>query len=123
MGILPAYGVDAGLKLMFGGFNPLSLCFCIFEQIFAVALSTGLLIVFRERANVAPGSWGAVIIGAAYTVYIIHSVVLFALTRALAGLWPIHRLLQFAVEAPIAIALSWLFAAAIKALPYAGRVL
>ena len=120
---IAVFGVAPGTRLLYGGLNPAQLCYTAFEQFFAVGWSAGLLILFRERVNFAPGQWGAVVIGSAYTVYIIHTVVVFSLTRALSGLWPIHRLLQFAVETPIALVVSWLAAIAIKALPYAGRVL
>ena len=123
VGILGAFGVAPGFALLFSGFNPVQLFYSVFEQVFAVTWSAGLLILFRERVNFAPGQWGAIVVGAAYTVYIIHPVALYALTRALAGLWPIHRLLQFAVETPVVILVTWLVAAAIKALPYAGLVL
>ena len=99
------------------------LYFSAFEHLFGVMWSAALLILFREHVNFAPGKIGSIVINSAYATYVIHPVVLFAATRALAGLWPVHRLLQFAVETPVVMLVSWLAAAAIKALPYAGLVL
>ena len=94
------------------------------EQSFAVVWSAGLLIVARDYFNTKPGRLGRVIIGAAYTVYIIHPMYVTLFGRALYAAPPTMTLVANALAiSPMVVTASWLTAAAIKAIPGTGRVL
>lgn len=66
-----------------GGLDWRSLVYCLWEAVVCVALSIGLLVLFRERINGRPGLFPMAMIGAAYAVYIIHWLVVVGLQATL----------------------------------------
>lgn len=117
------------LASILGGANFLQAFFSFFEQGFAVLWSVGLLVAFREWVNYSPEKLGKLgpaagaVVGAAYTVYIIHPVFVMGLACMLFLVWSVHPLVQIVVEIPLVIISTWLVAAAMKRLPYAGTIL
>jgi peptidoglycan/LPS O-acetylase OafA/YrhL len=91
------------------------------ESAFAVSLIIGLTVIFRERFN-DQGPRGKWLSAQAFTVYIIHPVVLVAIGYALSGLQAI-AVVKFAVAAVIALPLCWGLAYLVRSLPGAKRVL
>ncbi|TMR22673.1 acyltransferase [Nonomuraea zeae] len=93
----------------------------LWESAFAVSLIIGLLVVFRERFN-RQGPRGKWLSDHAFTVYIIHPVVLVALGWALRPLAAI-AIVKFAVLLAVALPLCWWLAFLVRSLPGARRVL
>ncbi|MFE3451907.1 DUF1435 family protein [Nonomuraea sp. NPDC059194] len=91
------------------------------EAVFAVGMIIGLLVLFRERFN-TQGARGRFLSEQAYTVYIIHPVVLVALTYAFAWLHT-AAVVTFAVVSALALPLCWGIAYLVRSLPGAKRIL
>lgn len=91
------------------------------ESAFAVSLIIGLTVLFRERFN-HQGPRGRWLSAQAFTVYIIHPLVLVPIGYALAGLQAI-AVVKFAVAAVIALPVCWGLAYLVRSLPGAKRVL
>ncbi|RBQ17608.1 acyltransferase [Spongiactinospora rosea] len=93
----------------------------VWEAVFAVGVIVGLLTLFRDR-YAGQGRAAGFLSGHAFTVYIIHPVVLVAISTAVAGLHA-AAIVKFALVAVIALPVCWGLAYLIKSLPHAGRVL
>ncbi|WP_345561904.1 acyltransferase family protein [Nonomuraea rosea] len=93
----------------------------LWESAFAVSLIIGLLVLFRERFG-GQGPRGKWLSDHAFTVYIIHPVVLVALGYALRPLAAI-AIVKFAVMLVVALPLCWWLASLVRSLPGAKRVL
>ncbi|MFD1937462.1 acyltransferase family protein [Nonomuraea mangrovi] len=91
------------------------------EAVFAVGVIIGLLVLFRERFN-AQGARGRFLSEHAYTVYIIHPVVLVGLAYAFAWLH-VAAIVTFAVVSALALPLCWGLASLTRSLPGAKRIL
>jgi hypothetical protein len=93
-----------------------------FEQSFAVLWGVGLLVAFRQLFNRQGGRAGALVIGAAYTVYILHCLVEVAWARLLQDLaWPPAG--KAALLTPLTMLTTWAVAMAIIMIPGVRRVL
>lgn len=55
-----------------GGKSWRSLVFCAWESLVLAGLGVGLLVLFRERLNSAPGKWLAALVGTAFGAYIFY---------------------------------------------------
>ncbi|MER6947635.1 acyltransferase family protein [Nonomuraea sp. NPDC000554] len=91
------------------------------ESTFAVSIIIGLVVLFRERYN-HQGPRGRFLSDQAFTVYIIHPLVLVAVGYALSGLHAI-AIVKFAVAAAVSLPLCWGLAYLVRSLPGAKRVL
>jgi glucans biosynthesis protein C len=69
-----------------GGWHWQSLCLSLWEQIFAVAFSTGVIVLFRERFN-AGGAFGRLMAENSFAVYVFHTPVLVAISLATASVF------------------------------------
>ena len=124
-----SHGLKDPVAPMMGGPGIQALYYAVFEQGFAVMFSVGVLILSRELLSGARRPWLAPVIGAAYCAYIIHPVIIFALTRAFTSVWKVsggamtNILAHILVEVPLAIALTWGAAIGIKAIPGARTIL
>lgn len=105
-----------------GGATLQALYTAFFEEGFAVIWSVGLVVLFRERLNITPNKVRAIVIGAAYAVYIIHPFVLACYGRAFAGV-PIHSIAKMVIVAVLLNVTAWPLGAGVKAIPFADRVL
>jgi hypothetical protein len=109
------------LEPLIGGWTLPSLVTSMWEQIFAVGLITNLLRRFHEKRNTA----GPVLSSAAasaYTVYILHPIVLVSLALVLRDV-AIPSLAKFALTLPIAVLLLFASAHHIRRVPLLRRVL
>lgn len=91
------------------------------ESIMAVGLIIGLLVLFRERFN-SQGATARFLSDHAFTVYIIHPVILVGLGYAFSWL-EAPALVKFAIVAALAVPLCWTAAYLVRSLPHAKRVL
>ncbi|MFI6732155.1 acyltransferase family protein [Nonomuraea sp. NPDC050451] len=93
----------------------------IWESTFAVSMIIGLTVLFRERFA-EQGPRGRFLSDHAFTVYIIHPLVLVAIGYALRGLEAI-AVVKFAIMLVVALPLCWWVAYLVRSLPGAKRVL
>ncbi|WP_235854770.1 acyltransferase family protein [Nonomuraea aridisoli] len=93
----------------------------LWESAFAVSMIIGLTVVFRERHD-RQGPRGRFLSEHAFTVYVIHPLVLVGLGWALRWL-EAPAVAKFAVLLALALPLCWWVAYLVRSLPYAKRVL
>ncbi|SDJ82096.1 Fucose 4-O-acetylase [Nonomuraea jiangxiensis] len=93
----------------------------LWESAFAVSMIIGLSVVFRRRFN-DQGPRGRFLSEHAFTVYIVHPIVLVALGYALSRLQAV-AVVKFAIMLVLALPLCWALAYAVRSLPGAKRVL
>ncbi|MEV1174367.1 acyltransferase family protein [Nonomuraea sp. NPDC049784] len=91
------------------------------ESAFAVSLIIGLSVLFRERFA-EQGPRGRFLSDHAFTVYIIHPLVLVAVGYGLRWLDAI-AIVKFAIMAAVALPLCWALAYLVRSLPGAKRIL
>lgn len=91
------------------------------ESTFATAIIIGLVVLFRERFN-HQGRFGAFLSGQAYTVYILHPLVLVGVALALRDLHTI-AVVKFAILSLVALPLCWGLAYLARSIPGAKRIL
>ncbi|MFL1381698.1 acyltransferase family protein [Nocardiopsis protaetiae] len=112
---------SAGGTEFLGGGTWQSLVMTVFESALAVGVILGLLVLFRERFN-HRGRLRRFLSEHAFTVYLIHPVVLVALGHALSGVQA-PAVVKFALLAALALPLCWMLAFPVRALPGARKVL
>ena len=95
--------------------------YATWDSLFAVGVIVALLVLFRQKLN-RQGTLASVMSQHAYTVYIIHPLVLVGLGYALRWLHAI-AIVKFTVIAVLGIPLCWASAYLVRALPHAKRVL
>jgi glucans biosynthesis protein C len=104
-----------------GGVNWLSLCYSLWEGFLCVSMSIGLLSWFRHRFD-HQGRLARVMSESAFAVYIIHPAVIVPFTLALSSI-SIQLNLKFLLVAPIAVALCYLVAYALRKVPFVRAIL
>jgi hypothetical protein len=93
------------------------------EQSFCVVWSIGLLVMFRQAFNAKPNWFGRQFINGAYGAYLVHLPLVYVFARALMP-FPFPSAVVNAVAiSPMAVIAAWLLACALRAIPYADRVL
>jgi glucans biosynthesis protein C len=110
-----------GSVAMVGGGTWQSMAMATWESLAAFGVIVALFVLFRERFN-HQGWLARTMSEHAYTVYIIHPLVLVALNHAFRGLNAIN-VVKFIIVAALAIPLCWISAYVVRSLPYAKRVL
>ena len=104
-----------------GGFHWQSLAYALWEAILCVSLCTGLLVLFRQRFS-RQGSLGRFLSANAYTVYIIHPLVIVALAYSLHAI-TLFPLLKYAIAVVIAVPCCFALSALVRVIPFAKRIL
>ncbi|RKS08439.1 fucose 4-O-acetylase-like acetyltransferase [Nocardiopsis sp. Huas11] len=118
--VLLAIGSSGGTEFLgHGTWQSLVMTTC--ESALAVGIVLGLVVLFRERLD-SPGRLRRFLSEHAFTVYLIHPVVLVALGHALSGVQA-PAVAKFALLAVLAVPLCWALAAPVRALPGARKVL
>jgi len=104
-----------------GGWHWQAFAYAMWEQLLAVAMTVGLIVLFRERFN-RQGPLAQAAAASSYTVYIIHApiIILFALATRGLDLYP---LLKFAIAALVTIPITFAVANLLRQLPLARRIL
>ncbi|PSK81398.1 peptidoglycan/LPS O-acetylase OafA/YrhL [Murinocardiopsis flavida] len=111
----------SGGMLLTTGRPPQLLADALGESIVAVGLIVGLLVLFRERFN-RQGAAARFLSDHAFTVYIIHPLILVGLGYAFSWL-DAAAIVKFGIVAALSIPLCWGAAYLVRSLPYAKRVL
>ncbi|MEV4224431.1 acyltransferase family protein [Nonomuraea sp. NPDC049725] len=91
------------------------------EIVFAVGMILGLVVLFRERFA-GQGPRGRFLSEHAYTVYVVHPLVVVAAGYALSGIQA-AAIVKFALAAALCLPLCWGLAYLVRSLPGARRVL
>ena len=114
-------GGPPSIGYFFGGLHWQALVYALWEASLVVAVSIGLLVLFRQRWN-RQGRLAKSLAASAYTVYLIHPVVLvgFAYAFHVVALSP---LLKFGIAMLVTIPLCFLISLAIRKIPLVNRVL
>jgi glucans biosynthesis protein C len=116
-------GGAAGTQMpsFMGGFHWQALVEAVGEAFLAVGVCLGLLVLFRQHWN-RQGRLAKGVAASAYTVYLIHPLVLvgFAYAFSTVALYP---LLKFGIAVLIVLPLSFLVGLVLRKLPLANRML
>jgi len=110
-----------GFEFFMGGLYWQAAAYATWESFMCVVVSMILLQVFMKKYN-NQGKLTAGMSASAYTVYIIHPVVLVIGSILLLSL-PLHPLLKFALLVPFGILITFPFAGVIKKLPVLRNIL
>ena len=103
-----------------GGWNLQALSLAIWEQLTGFSIMIGLIGIFKQRFF-EQGKWAKQLSGAAYAVYIIHPVVIVALSAVLKD-FDVYPVLKFILLAPISLFLCFSFGLLIKKIPLVNKV-
>jgi glucan biosynthesis protein C len=105
-----------------GGLTPQSAIISTYEAVYCVAMAILMLGLFRQRLD-HQGGFGKFQSSNAYSVYIIHPIVIVPLAWLLGGI-SMDPLMKFFLVAPLAIRLCFLGAQyLLRRIPYSDRVL
>lgn len=104
-----------------GGWHWQSLAYAIWEQVVGFSLIVGLLGIFREKWDLQ-ASLAKKLSASAYTVYIIHPLVLIFLSLSFRPL-DIYPPVKFLLLAPVALVFCFVLANLIRQAPYARKIL
>jgi glucans biosynthesis protein C len=113
----------AGTQISYfkGGFHWQALVEAIGESFLAVGVCIGLLVLFREHWN-RQGRLAKSLAASAYTVYLIHPLVVVSFASAFSTV-ALSPLLKFVIASLIVLPLSFLVALVLRKLPLANRML
>ncbi|MBN1507206.1 MAG: acyltransferase family protein [Sedimentisphaerales bacterium] len=114
-------GLDGQVWRYLGGPHWQALAYALWEQLFAVAMIVGLIVLFRERFN-RQGRLSQSAAASSYTAYIIHTPIIILFALAMRSL-PLYPLLKFAVAALVTIPVTFALASLLRQLPLARRIL
>jgi len=119
---LLSYGAVSGtISLFYGGLNWQTAFYSFWEQAFAVSVSIGLIVWFREKINFQ-NHFTKLLSDNSYAAYILQAPILVGLALGLANLkMPLD--LKFLVVAPIGVALCFLVAYLVRRIPGVNRVI
>jgi len=113
--------LDGQVWRFLGGPHWQAFAYASWEQLLAVAMTVGLIVLFRERFN-RQGQLAQTAASSSYTVYIIHAPIIILFALAVRNL-PLYPLLKFAMVALVTIPVSFALANVLRQLPLARRVL
>jgi glucans biosynthesis protein C len=105
-----------------GGLHWQSVTYVLWDSIFAVGMSMGMIVFFRRYFN-QPGRLGQFLSKHSYTVYIIHPLLLTILAAIVLKGVALPTLLKFILAVVIAVPLCFAIAYLVRKIPYADRVL
>lgn len=113
-------GDDPGAAIA-GGLHWMALIYAMWEPVILVCASIGLLTLFRERLD-RQSRWAKEASASAYTVYLIHPLVLVPFCYAFHAV-ALFPLLKFVVAALITLPLCFLVSSAVRRIPALNRAL
>jgi surface polysaccharide O-acyltransferase-like enzyme len=123
--LFPVVAIGGGainhLDYFAGGLHWQAFFYAFWEAIMCVAMCTGLLVLFRKRFN-SQGSFGKFLSANAYTVYILHPLVIVGLAYGLHTV-TLYPLLKYGIAVMIAIPCCFVLSALVRRIPYAKRIL
>jgi fucose 4-O-acetylase-like acetyltransferase len=118
---LPALLESTAQAPFSGGLHLQAAAYALWDSIMGVGMSLGLIVVFRRWLNRAGRLWNELSRNA-YTVYVIHPLLLVAVTLALTAAH-LEPLLALLIAIAVAIPLCFAVAGLVRRLPGAARVL
>ena len=107
--------------LFFGGFNWQTAFYAFWEQAFAVSISFGLIVWFREKLNFQ-NPFTKMLSDNSYAAYILQAPIIVCLALGLANI-NMPLALKFLAVAPIGVALCFVIAYLVRKIPKVNRVL
>ncbi len=119
--IVIATGAVGHADLFEGGLHWQALLYALWESVVCVGLCIGLLVLFRKRFN-TQGKVGKALSASAYTVYLIHPLIIVPLAYA-ARTIELYPLLKFALVVFIAVPLCFFVGYFVRKLPLARKIL
>lgn len=123
--LFPVVAIGGGainhLEYFAGGPHWQAFVYALWEAIMCVAMCTGLLVLFRTRFN-RQGSFGKFLSSNAYTVYILHPLVIVGLAYGLHTV-ALYPLLKYAIAVMIAVPSCFVLSALVRMIPYMKEIL
>ena len=121
--VLGGTGIAGGQSVieLTGGFHWLSFAYTLWESFVVVGVCIGLLVLFRTRWN-HQGRLAISLAASAYTVYLIHPLVLVGFSYAF-HVVTLYPLLKFGIAVLITLPLCFLVSLVIRKIPLVNRVL
>ena len=104
-----------------GGFHWQAFIYALWESVMCVAICTSLLVLFRKHFNHQGNLW-KFLSANAYTVYIIHPLIIVALAYSLHTV-ALYPLLKYGLAVIIAVPCCFVLSDLIRMIPYAKRIL
>ena len=116
-------GAGAGTQIGYslGGLHWQAFVYALWESFMVVGVSIGLLVLFRTRWN-RQGRLAKGLAANAYTVYLIHPLVLVSFAYAFQAV-ALYPLLKFIIAVLISLPLCFLISSFIRKIPLASRIL
>lgn len=129
VGFVAAFGATATLlpvaltdsPAFLGGMHWQAFVYALWESVFCLGMSVGLLTLFRQRGR-TQGRLGRFLSGNSYAVYVIHAPLIVGLAFALRDV-DLLPLLKFALVALIAVPVCYVGAYLVRQLPLARQIL
>jgi glucan biosynthesis protein C len=109
------------IEYVLGGLHWQALVYALWEATMCVAMCTGLLVLFRKRLNRQGRVWNFLSANA-YTVYLIHPLILVGVAYGLHTV-ALYPLLKFGIAVIIAVPCCFALGALVRMIPYAKRIL
>ena len=119
--LLGGVAKTGNIEPFMGGLHWQSLAYSLWEQLVAIALIIGLIGIFKTKVP-NQNSLQKKMSAAAYSVYIIHPVILVLISTALVD-FEIHPLPKFAIIAPLVLLTCFIAGHFIRQLPLARKIL
>jgi glucan biosynthesis protein C len=116
-------GAGAGTQIGYslGGLHWQAFVYALWESFMVVGICIGLLVLFRTRWN-RQGRLAKGLAANAYTVYLIHPLVIVSFAYAFQAV-ALYPLLKFVIAVLIALPLCFLISSFIRKIPFADRIL
>lgn len=114
--------LSGNLDIFYGGISWQSAVYCLWESFAAIAMSIGLLALFKQKYN-KQNNLIRVMSANAFSVYVFHSIILVALSLSVHSIDMIP-FIKFLILIPISISLSFLFSNfIIRKIPFMDKLL
>ena len=121
LALLSFAAVTGTVGLFFGGFNWQTAVYAFWEQAFAVSISIGLIVWFREKLN-TQNRFTKTLSENSYAAYVLQAPILVGLALGLASI-EMPLVLKFVTVAPIGVALCFVVAYLVRKIPKVNRIL
>jgi surface polysaccharide O-acyltransferase-like enzyme len=121
LALLSFAAVTGTVGLFFGGFNWQTAFYAFWEQAFAVSISIGLIVWFRQKLN-TQNRLTKVLSDNSYAAYVLQAPILVGLALGLASI-EMPLALKFLAVAPIGVALCFAISYLVRKITKVNRVL
>ncbi len=121
LALLAFSAVTGTVYLFFGGFNWQTAFYAFWEQTFAVSISIGLIVWFREKLNFQ-NHFTKMLSDNSYAAYVLQTPIIVGLGLGLASI-EMPLALKFLAVAPIGVALCFMIAYLVRKIPKVNLVL